>query len=108
MVGIKCFEMPNSCYDCDLCYDLISCSIVGVDWEPRYKFDPDKERSKNCPLIEIVECKDCVAWNKTNVTDLAGKCQRFHKITTDIFFCKAGVRRDDDGQTGSDKSIGNG
>ena len=55
MIGIKGFKMPECCYDCDLCYDMIGCSVMGVDWEPLYMFEPDEERSKNCPLVDLGE-----------------------------------------------------
>ena len=53
MVGIKGFKMPKSCYDCELCYDSVGCSILEVEWESYHTFDPDKERSKNCPLVDL-------------------------------------------------------
>lgn len=57
MVGIKGFKMPKSCTDCDLCYDMIACSIIDVEWEEGFAFSSAYEnvRSVNCPLIEIKE-----------------------------------------------------
>lgn len=57
MIGIKGFKMPESCYDCDLCYDMIGCSIMGVDWEHGFAFSNDFEtrRSVNCPLVDLGE-----------------------------------------------------
>ena len=55
MIGIKGFKMPENCYDCDLCYDMMGCSVMGTEWEPYYLFEPENNRSKNCPLVEIKE-----------------------------------------------------
>ena len=55
MVGIKGFEMPKSCYDCDLCYDMIGCSIIGVDREPGFSFIYDTRRMVNCLLVDLGE-----------------------------------------------------
>ena len=57
MVGIKGFRMPKSCYDCDLCYDMIGCSIMGVNWEHGFAFSSEFEnrRSVHCPLVDLGE-----------------------------------------------------
>ena len=57
MIAIKGMEeIPKCCDDCPLCneYDH-ECGINGYD----SKTDTTKERMKDCPLVEIVTCKDC-------------------------------------------------
>lgn len=53
MVGIKDFEIPNSCSDCPFDYDLQQC-VLSID---AYSCDYEwtKERSPRCPLVEIGE-----------------------------------------------------
>lgn len=50
MIAIKGIEMPENCSGCDLCRGHI-CKITGTDIITNPK--------GNCPLIEIVICKDC-------------------------------------------------
>lgn len=48
---IKNMDMPKSCMYCPLNYDCISCEVnhdVDFDFEGY-----DKERHKDCPLVEI-------------------------------------------------------
>lgn len=56
MIGIKDFELPESCYDCPLDYDTLYCSLnldaYGND------YDWCNERSPRCPLVEIEEQKE--------------------------------------------------
>ena len=50
MIEIKDMEMPKNCSDCDFCHGHI-CKRTGIDIIINPK--------GNCPLIEIVTCKDC-------------------------------------------------
>jgi hypothetical protein len=51
MIAIKGIEkIPQTCSDCDLCRGHI-CKITGTDIIANPK--------GNCPLVEIVACKDC-------------------------------------------------
>lgn len=55
MVVIKDMEMPSCCHwDCPLCNeDGGECMLCSHDT----KTDTYKERAKDCPLVEIEECK---------------------------------------------------
>lgn len=56
MVAID-MEMPKSCHwDCPLCNEDGGACMLGA-YDP--KTDTKKERAKDCPLVEIVTCKDC-------------------------------------------------
>ena len=51
--GVK---MPERCWDCPLCYDMMSCRITGLNWyrdTVDLSIDPVEERMPNCPLIEV-------------------------------------------------------
>lgn len=60
MVAIKNTELPKSCAHCDMTYedrdyrDICFCTgeYVGHNISNQTKLD-------NCPLVEIVTCKDC-------------------------------------------------
>lgn len=60
MILIKDMQMPESCFDCEIQYDSICCSVTGTlfwrDDDPLHydtKPDPSKERMADCPLIEV-------------------------------------------------------
>lgn len=56
-VLIKGMNLPSSCSDCPLNYDMMSCIITGTRWWSDrimlMNFDCDKERLYDCPLIEV-------------------------------------------------------
>lgn len=55
MVAVKGMKMPKNCIECLLFDDEYGdCNVMG---EP--KADVTEKRAKNCPLVEIVTCKDC-------------------------------------------------
>ena len=82
MIAIKDIkEMPKSCDECFL---------KGYDeclWLGKYTPDDDK-RLDDCPLVEIVTCKDCGYYDEE--TEICGR-NRTYKDETD--FCSDGERR---------------
>ena len=83
MVAIKGIDMPKECYRCPIMdgeYGV--CQIIG---EP--KVDMTEERAKNCPLVEIITCKDC-RYNYENNCDMYG-CK-----VIDEYFCAGAERRE--------------
>ena len=54
---IKDINIPSSCSDCPLNYDMMSCIITGTRWWSDrimlMDFDCDNERLYDCPLIEV-------------------------------------------------------
>lgn len=49
-------EMPTRCWDCPMCYDMMACTITGLNWyrdTVDLSIDPAEERMPNCPLIEL-------------------------------------------------------
>ncbi len=51
MVGIKNFEMPHNCYDCDL-HNYHECDLTSESIEEDYCWNGDS-REKHCPLREV-------------------------------------------------------
>ena len=91
MLVIKGNEMPKSCMGCPL-FDgeYGTCNVIGET-----KVDMTEERAKNCPLVEIVICKDCK--HLFHIEDVpkvlvCGKhnCQQVSKN----FYCADGERRE--------------
>lgn len=55
MVALKGMEMPKCCIQCPVFGgEYGDCNIIG-----KTKADATEERAENCPLAEIVTCKDC-------------------------------------------------
>ena len=62
-VIVKGMEMPKHCYDCPLQDgETGRCNILKItvcDYIP-----------KECPLVEVVQCKDCVSHNICGTTNM--------------------------------------
>ena len=92
MVAVKGMEIPKNCMDCPLTYPRwdfdIGCkcckAIIGHHEEyGEYK----TTRHPDCPLVEIVTCKDCkFNDNNTCVIDGFG--------VADDYFCAGGKRKE--------------
>ena len=52
-VYIKGMEMPERCWDCDLCYDSFYCRALEVQFSNREDFEPSERRLSDCPLIKL-------------------------------------------------------
>lgn len=61
-VIVKGMEMPKSCSDCPLNYDMMLCCITGTRWWSDtivlMNFDCDKQRLYDCPLVEVKDEDD--------------------------------------------------
>ena len=82
MIAVTGMKMPKNCVECDnmnLRYSL-GCELI---------FDgcANCGRHPNCPLVEIVTCKDC----KSECTEKNG--EKFSETRPD-FFCADGKRRE--------------
>lgn len=96
MVAVN-MEMPKSCSQCPLCiedkYADMTCVLLCEEWEEsNYN---ENHRDENCPLAEIVTCKDCKYYR---VEDDDEYCTN-HTIKDNKFwvredyFCADGERR---------------
>ena len=57
-------EMPQSCSDCPMCYDMIECTVSPLRfWHGRpenEQFDFRNERHPDCSLVELPEHGDLI------------------------------------------------
>ena len=94
MVAIKDTEMPKSC---GVCPRITTCSTYLNQYvnypSTRYSYGQDK-RPNNCPLVEIVTCKEC---EHSRTCVIEEKTHRFcncekHRLqeVTDDYFCGDG------------------
>jgi hypothetical protein len=97
MAVIIDMEMPKSCALCPMTYkdevDYHICALIGanIDYLDKNEIHPD------CPLKEIVTCKDCNEWgiNKEHKDIDGAKFCSVHRIYTgDDFHCGDGERRE--------------
>lgn len=95
MIAIKGMKMPKSCMDCDfrksdpfsseVYCNKLSCNENIIIYED--------ERLGNCPLVEIVTCKDC---KHCVMTEVGCYCDRhIHRLNTHIDkYCADAERRE--------------
>ena len=70
MIAIKEIKMPKCCHwDCPLCLGDGGACMLGA-YDP--KTDTKKERASDCPLVEIITCKNCKYWVTDDVTPYCG------------------------------------
>ena len=65
---------------------------------PLSKCDFLQMRADKCPLIEIVECKDCKHYITPyeNIIDADGLCDNMQVLKDKNDYCSLGERRDDE------------
>ena len=86
MIAIKDMEeMPSCCYECPYFDDY--CALTGK-WES----DTEQIRDNDCPLVEIITCKDCTKGQR-EITDSKKYCMWIGRITEDNFYCADAERR---------------
>lgn len=98
MIAIKGMEkMPKCCYECPYFDDY--CALTSK-WER----DTEQIRDNDCPLVEIVTCKDCKHWQR--IKDYHGRCKLFDEVwrgnslvpiehgTNEEFYCQMAERRE--------------
>ena len=97
MLGID-MEMPKSCI---LCPFIDNDGWYSCDVNPmaRTVIEND-QRAKDCPLVEIVTCKDCKHWEKllspqTPTNKEYHFCPMMDMYTPNDFFCRDGERREE-------------
>lgn len=93
MIAIKGMEeIPKNCAECSLVTDDMfgdaTCVLLCDEWE-----DNEKHRAENCPLVEIVTCKDCIKGQRER-SNSKKYCMWTGRITEDDFYCKDGKRRE--------------
>lgn len=89
MIAIKDMEMPSCCNECPMYQseDSDYCDITG-EWIT----GEEMIRHPNCPLVEIVTCKDCKHWHDDGIMTTCDK-NIGHGFPKD-HFCGDGKRRE--------------
>lgn len=89
MIAIKGMEVPKSCSECHFKANDYVCGLLDCAFSCK-RF---KERNYNCPLVEIVTCKECTKGQR-EYTDSKKYCMWIGIITEDNFFCADGERKE--------------
>ena len=85
MVAIKDMEMPLCCAECHI--SEVDCKHKKTAFV-RYSRG-DFARPFDCPLVEIVTCKDCKYWNTND-----RYCRYIGNFTDEDFYCAGAKRRE--------------
>lgn len=88
MIGIKGREMPKSCSECPFKANDYVCGLLDC----AFSCNHFKERNYNCPLVEIITCKDCKS-NKNNT------CMMDGFGVADDYFCASAFWADTKGES---------
>ena len=93
MIAIKEMKMPNSCSECNLTtrktWNYV-CSINLKDIDCT-----ETKRPKDCPLVEIVTCKDCKHLDKETEYCKHWTEDAYYTVCTGADFCCADAERKD-------------
>lgn len=95
MVAIKNMKMPKSCWNCNFCYNRNGyyCEISHNLLAREVADIPSENRPTDCPLVEIVTCKDCVKGHKYQNVDEC-YCDYLQDDVDTDFYCAEGERRE--------------
>ena len=70
---IRGMEMPESCADCPICYDMMECSVSPLRfWNGRTELEQFvfcNERHPSCPLVELPEHGDLIDRDAVQFSD---------------------------------------
>ena len=88
MIAIKEMNIPNRCAKCKFCLRQGTNGKCLLQENKRVSWLA-WNRDDNCPLVEIVTCKNC-KYNDENVCTIDG-----YGITDD-YFCASAMRKDDE------------
>ena len=90
MIAIPNAEMPKGCVDCPV-NDMVCELWTEVD-------NIKTHTHKDCPLIDIVRCKDCKYFISPyeNLIDADGLCDNMQVVMDKTDYCSHGERRTDD------------
>lgn len=89
MLAIKNMQMPKKCSECPMCKQSGIDVYCGADY---VGIDSVFKKRDNCPLVEIVTCKDCT----NHVTGALDEeiCLKGHELIRENFYCKDGERKE--------------
>jgi hypothetical protein len=87
MIAIKGREMPKSCSECPLLQGVSGEQCCSVTGEPSF-------RIRECPLVEIVNCKDCKHRDPEDKFCDCGHMIKWSSPREDDWYCADGERRE--------------
>lgn len=101
MITIKGMEIQTDCKKCPLMatdgLDKLSPMMCLTLWATKHKVEHCIEGKilDDCPLVEIVNCENCIHWDKYSVTrdPLWHYCNMEGCNTPDDYFCALGERK---------------
>ena len=73
MIGIKNYDMPYNCYDCEP-HNYHECNLTSESIEDDYCWNGDS-REKHCPLVEAIPKSDYEARLKADMITLLTEIQ---------------------------------
>lgn len=86
-VLIKCLEMPTTC---TMCWLNTFCGVWNTEPVKHKGFN---ERLENCPLTELIRCKDCKHWA---CDDSESYCYELGIFNTDMnSYCSYAKRKEE-------------
>ena len=93
MIAIKGMEMPNCCAECQFgCITYRNNRKCKISESCYTVIFTSKERPADCPLVEIVTCKDC-KYNMVSRKRDENVCTIDGCTVTDNYFCECAERR---------------
>jgi hypothetical protein len=87
MVGIKGMKIPTKCSECHMYKQSGIDVYCGADY---VGIDSAFKKRDNCPLTEIVTCKDCKYWDEPY-------CNLINNFTDGDYYCASAKRRKQNG-----------
>lgn len=90
MIAIKDMEMPKNCAECPFKANDYVCGLLDC----AFSCNHFKERNYNCPLVEIVTCKDCKYRDTRTERDGYAYCSKKWLDTYKDHFCAEVERRE--------------
>lgn len=86
--------MPKNCNECSFKANDYVCGLLDC----AFSCNHFTERNYNCPLVEVVTCKDCKHWDKCSAPRVPDEkeyhyCPMEDFNTAENFFCAYGERR---------------
>lgn len=90
MIAVKGMEMPRCCMMCDFRKSApytceVYCSITASD------ILNENEKPDDCPLVEIITCKDC---RHNTKGCFKGYCEMHECVVSDDHFCFLAERKE--------------
>lgn len=88
MIALKGIKMPQNCSECSFKANDYVCGLLDC----AFSCNHFTERNYNCPLVEIVTCKDCKHWHDDGIMTTCDK--NIGNGFPRDYFCAYGERKE--------------